>query len=107
MGQKRELHRITVDRRGTLRRGGETATCEILDLTENGVQLKTDLPVTAGDALQLAVGLTDSVAIRCGIRVTRVNGTSVGTCITDITPADEEQLSRFIESLIALNLGGL
>lgn len=106
MGHNRELFRIALERRGTLRRGAEAATCDVLDLTEKGVQLKTDLPVMVGETLQLEFSLTDICAIRCSIRVTRVSAPSVGACITDIAPADQKQLSHFIEELIALNLGG-
>lgn len=106
MGYKRELFRIAVERTGTVRRGDETAACEVLDLTEKGVQLKTDLPLKNGELLQLDFSLTDAIAIHCGLHVTHVSGTSVGTSITDIAPADQEHLSRFIDALIAMNLGG-
>lgn len=106
MGQKREFFRITVERIGTLRRGADSAACEIIDLTEKGVQLKTNLPVTEGETVQLDFNATDAIAIHCSIRVTRVSAQSVGACITSIAPSDQEQLSRFIEELISLNLGG-
>jgi hypothetical protein len=106
VGQKREFYRIAVDRSGTVRRGQETVACEVLDLTEKGVQLTTDLPVRVGETLELDFSVTDAVAIHCSIMVTRVSGKSVGSCISDIAPDDQERLSRFINDLVALNLGG-
>lgn len=106
MGPQRQFYRIAVERRGVVRRGDQTAACDVLDLTEKGVQLKTSLPVAPGDRLELDVSLTDTRAIRCGVQVTRASGTSVGVSIIEIAPADQEQLSRFIEDVIALNLGG-
>ncbi len=107
MGQKREFYRIAVERSGTVRRGEETVACEVCDLTEKGVQLTTDLPVRVGETLELEFSLTDAVAIHCSILVTRVSGNSVGSCISDIAPGDQERLSRFINDLVALNLEGL
>jgi len=106
VGQKREFYRIAVDRSGTVRRGGESVACDVLDLTEKGVQLTTDLAVRVGETLELDFSLTDAVEIHCSILVTRVSGKSVGSCISDIAPGDQERLSRFINDLVALNLGG-
>jgi hypothetical protein len=106
VGQQREFYRIALERSGTIRRGDETAACEVLDLTEKGVQLKTDLPVTVGETLGFDFSLTGARTIHCSIQVTRVSAASVGACVTDISPADQEELSRFIDELIALNLGG-
>lgn len=106
MGPKREFFRIALDRSGTLRRGHEAAACEVLDLTEKGVQLKTDFPVTVGETLECDFSLTETRAIHCSIRVTRVSASSVGACVIDISPANQEKLSRFIDEVIALNLGG-
>ena len=106
MEQKREFYRIAVQRSGSIRREEETAPCEVLDLTEKGVQLTTDLVLSVGETLQLAFSLTDSVTLHCSIMVTRVSGKSVGCCISDISPADQARLARFIDDVVALNLGG-
>ena len=80
--------------------------CNVIDLTEKGVQLKTDLSVEVGETLQLTFSLTKTRAIDCTIMVTRVSPPNVGTCIADISPADQQELSQFIEQLITSNLGG-
>lgn len=106
VGPQRQLYRIGVARPGIVRRGEEISSCEVCDLTEKGVQLKTGLPVGVGDRLQLDCSLTEAVEISCAVRVTRTCGPSVGACIVEITAADQERLSRFIEDVIALNLEG-
>lgn len=106
MQQKRELFRIALERSGEIHQGTKVARCEVLDLTEKGVQLKTDLSVTVGEALQLEFNLTESCAIHCSLLVTRVSPPHVGARITDIFPDDQKHLSSFVEQLITLNLGG-
>jgi len=82
------------------------APCEVVDLTEKGVQIKTALLVEAGETLQLQFALSSTCTIHCAVQVTRVSAPFVGACISDISPDDQQSLSRFIEQLIALNLGG-
>lgn len=106
VGSKRHLYRIGVARPGIVRRGEDIASCEVCDLTEKGVQLKTDLPVKVGDRLHLDCSLAETLDVRCAVRVTRTCGPSVGACIVEITAADQECLSRFIENVIALTLEG-
>ncbi|HJT20439.1 MAG TPA: PilZ domain-containing protein [Nitrospira sp.] len=105
MGHQRELFRIALERTGELRRGHVSAVCEVIDLTEKGIQLKTLLPVEIGDTLQVAFELTPQRTIHCTVLVTRVSPPSVGACISDISPDDQKHLSHFIEDLIGLNLG--
>jgi hypothetical protein len=106
MGNQRELFRIALERSGTLFRGGRTAPCEVIDLTEKGVQFKTALPVEVGETLRLEIALTNASTIHCTVQITRVSAPSIGACISDISPGDQKQLSQFIEQLITLNLGG-
>lgn len=106
MGQKRELFRVAIERTGHIHRGAEVASCKVLDLTEKGVQLRTDLPVTAGEALQLEFNLTKACPIQCTIQVTHVKPPLLGARITGISSEHQKQLSQFIEQLLALNLTG-
>jgi hypothetical protein len=107
MGYQRELFRIALNRSGEIRRGGQIAACEVVDLTEKGVQIKTSLPVEVGETLQLKFELAAACTIHCTIHVTRLRSPYVGACISDISPDDQQHLSQFIEQLIALNLGGV
>ena len=106
MGRQRELFRIALERTGEVRQGEHTLPCDVVDLTEKGVQIKTSLCVEVGETLQLKFALTATSEIHCTIQVSRISGNSVGACISDISPDDQKQLSQFIEQLISLNLGG-
>jgi len=106
MTQKRELFRIALDRTGELRRENTVSPCVVLDLTEKGVRLKTELPVQEGDRLQLTFQLSTNCPITCTLQVARINPPSIGTTITDISPDDREKLARFIEDLNALHMTG-
>ena len=63
MSQKREFFRIAIERTGQIVRGGEAAPCEVLDLTEKGFQLRTDLPVVMGESVELEFPLTKEASI--------------------------------------------
>jgi hypothetical protein len=106
MAHKRELFRIELDRKGELHRNGTVASCDVLDLTEKGVRLKTDLPVKTGERLQLRFLLTTASPITCTIRVARVSPPWIGATIDDIPADDQQKLRLFIEQLLALNLTG-
>lgn len=45
MTDQRGLFRISVHRKGFLRRRGDTTVCEIYDLTEKGLQIVTETPL--------------------------------------------------------------
>lgn len=107
MGHQRALFRIALERTGEVRRGGQISPCVVVDLTEKGVQIKTALLVEVGETLQLQFALSSTCTIHCAVHVTRVSAPFVGACISDISPDDQRHLSRFIEQLIALNLGGV
>lgn len=106
MGQKREFFRVAIERVGHIHRGTENTPCDVLDLTEKGVQLKTDLPVTTGEELQLEFNLTETCPLQCTIQVTYVKPPHFGACIIRISPEHRKQLSQFIEQLNALNMTG-
>jgi len=105
MGHQRDLFRIALERSGEVRRGDQVRSCDVVDLTEKGVQIKTTLDVEVGETLQLKFSLTATCTIHCTIQVTRISTPYLGACISDISPDDQEHLSQFIEQLIALNLG--
>lgn len=107
MSPQRQLHRIDVRRNGIVSEGDRSADCQVIDLTEQGVQLRTTLAVEIGHRLRLEFAVTDGVTVECNLLVTRVSGSSVGASIVDIAPDDRAKLGRFIEELIALNLGGI
>lgn len=106
MIQKRELFRVAIERTGQIGRGAEFAPCDVLDLTERGCQLRTDLPVAIGDELDLEFRLTKAAPIRCTVEITYAASPQFGARIMRISPAHQDCLSQFIEQLNALNLTG-
>lgn len=106
MGNQRALFRVVLKQVGELRHAGQTSSCEIVNLTEQGFQLKTHLQVAPGDQLRLSLDLANHATIRCTITVTNMTPPYIGGRISEIDPSDQDQLSRFIEELNALNLTG-
>lgn len=106
MNQKREFFRVAIERIGQIAKGAEAASCEVLDLTEKGFQLRTDLPVAMGDSLELEFPLTKEAPVQCTVEVTYVASPQLGARITKISPEHQQCLSQFIEQLNVLNLTG-
>jgi len=106
MENQRGLYRIAVELSGEIRRGLEATACTVVNLTEKGIQLRTDLPVNAGETYQLTFRLTSDCTIHAAILVTRASQPDVGACISDISLEDQQRLSQFIEQLNELNLTG-
>lgn len=106
MGQQRGLYRVVIDLAGTLHRGEEVSPCEVLDLTEKGLRFRTSTTVSLHEELQLQFTLPDGRPIRCSIQITNIMPPFVGARIASISSEHQQQLSRFIEQLISLNLTG-
>lgn len=106
MTQKREFYRVAIERTGQIGREGEAAPCEVLDLTEKGFQLRTDLSVVIGDKLELEFQLTKAAPIHCTVEITHAAAPQFGARITNISPTHQNCLSQFIEQLNVLNLTG-
>ena len=106
MDNQRALFRVALNQPGELHHEGQTSSCELVNLTEQGFQLKTHLRLASGDQLRLTLDLPNHATIRCTITVTNTTPSHIGCRISEIDPSDQEQLSRFIEQLNALNLTG-
>ena len=106
MAKQRQLFRVSIDRTGEVRRGNETLTCSVVDLTEKGVRLRIDGTFNVGETLELRFPLTDADIIECSIEVTHHQPPHVGAAIVRMAPEHEACLSRFIEDLNALNMTG-
>lgn len=106
MHQKREVFRVTLDRQGRIRRGTEVSDCHVVDLTEKGVQLKIEMPVRVGEVMELEFFLSDTAHIHCMIQINHVILPHVGAAIVRISAEHQEQISRFIDQINALNVTG-
>jgi hypothetical protein len=107
MTEHRSQFRIAVNRRALLNRDGNTILCHILDLTEQGLQIRTDFPVAVGHTIQLECQLEARTIIHCALLVTHVSPPHVDGRITEISLEHHQQLLRFLQELIAQDLGGM
>lgn len=107
MQEKREQYRIQIHRAGTIRRGSDVAPCVLLELTEKGVLLHSDLSVAVGDEVDMDFLLTPSCPIHCTILTTHSAPPHFGGMIARISDEDQQHISHFIEQLIDINLTGL
>ncbi len=106
MIQKRQLFRISIHRVGEVRRRSEVTKCEILDLTEKGIGLRTALKVMSGEELEVKFALTGTCTIRFTVLVMYVGPSQLGALITEVSPEDKAHLTKFIDQLITMNLAG-
>ena len=97
MGFKRKGLRIEVGRGGRLQRGGLSAPCKVLDVSETGVRIESRLFVKSGDALQLVIELEQGRTLSCGLQVIHVRSPTFGSKITSISPEDRERLTHIFD----------
>jgi hypothetical protein len=107
MTEQRSQFRFPVERRALLKHNGNTILCDILDLTEQGLQIRTEFPIAVGDTIHLECQLEAHTIIQCALLVTHVKSPYVGGRITEISVEHHEQLMRYVQQLIAQNLGGM
>ena len=107
MNQQRQQYRMPIERTGHLTRNGEVSDCHVSDITEQGFQVRTDLPLVVGEVVRLSCALDAHNEVECGIAVTHARPPVFGGRIVDISPEHHERLSRFIQQLITLNMMGL
>ena len=97
MGFKRKTSRVEVSRAGRLQRGGLSAPCNVLDVSETGVRIESRLFVKSGDALQLVIELEQGRTLSCGLQVVHVRPPRFGSKITSISPEDRERLTHIFD----------
>ena len=107
MNQQRQQYRIPIERTGRITRDGVASDCHVADLTEQGFQIQTEIPLAMGEVVRLTCPLDFHTEIECGIAVTHARPPVFGTRIVDIAPEQQERLERFIQRLITLTMMGL
>lgn len=107
MNQQRQQYRISIERTGRLTRQGELSECHVSDLTEQGFQIQTNIPLAMGEVVRLTCPLDLHTEVECGIAVTHARPQVFGTRIVDIAPEQQERLACFIQRLITLTMMGL
>ena len=107
MMNQRSQFRIPVSRRGFVKRGTKTSLCEVLDLTENGLRINTDLPLALDETVGIECQLDTETIIQCELLVTHAAPPEFGGRMTRLLPEHQRQLAQFIEHLIAASMGGV
>lgn len=103
MGFKRKSSRVEVGRNGRLQRGGLTAACTVLDVSESGVRLESRLYAKSGDVLQLTMELAPGKSVTCELEVVHVRSPKLGAKIVSMSPKDREQLTQVLEDHVQHN----
>jgi hypothetical protein len=107
MNQHRALYRVSIDRAGKLSQKSNEAACRIVNLTQEGVRLETALPVYVGELLWLSFDLTPDTPLRSEVEVIDVSMPYVGARFVDLSPANKQALTTFIEDVLDMNFGGM
>jgi|SRR5262245_18945410 len=100
MGFKRKGSRVEVSRGGRLQRGGLSAPCKVLDVSETGVRIESRLFVKSGDALQLVIELDQGRTLSCGLQVIHVRSPRFGAKITSIGTDDKMRLAQIFDDQV-------
>ena len=103
----RSHFRFAVERRAALKYQGSTTACDLHNLTEDGLQLSTEIPIPVGATIQLECRLEAHTIIDCAVLITHATHPYIGGRITEISPEHRRQLIHFIQQLIETNLGGM
>jgi PilZ domain len=103
----RRQFRIPVSRRGLVTKDQSTSLCEILDLTEQGLQFSTELFLSEHDTVRIECQLDADCIIQCEMVITHAQAPHFGGRMTHLLPEHRQQLSAFIQRLIVSSMAGL
>jgi hypothetical protein len=104
MQSQRSQFRFPIQRRGFIKQARKTTLCEVLDLSESGLQCKAELPLTANETVMIEVQLDGDCIIHCELLVTHVNPPHFGGRIVNLQPEHQQDLAQYIERLVRLSM---
>lgn len=107
MRNQRGQFRIALERQGVVTLGTKIAPCHVRNFTEKGLLIESDLQIAAGDTIQIECPLDEHSSIHCTLLVVSATPPLFGGPITQISPEHQQQLTNFLNRLIAANLVGL
>jgi len=107
MSNQRHEFRMPVSRRGLVTQDKITALCEVTDITEQGLQFSTDLPLALDETVRIECQLDEDCIIHCGVRITHAESSEFGGRIVQLLPEHQQQLALFIQRLIITSMAGL
>jgi hypothetical protein len=105
MGYKRKYTRLPLACSGSLTRSSETIVCSVVDVSEKGLLLRPEAPLTVGEELPFEFGLGPSRRIKCTVKVLRMAKSDYGAQIVNIAPDDQAYLTEYLDDFIASNFG--
>lgn len=80
-----------------MHRNGATSLCTLVDLTAQGLQISADLPLLAGDRVEIDCQLEAENRIHCALKLTPAAGRQGGGRLVDITPEHHRRLMNFLD----------
>ncbi len=107
MGYKRKLTRITFDCPAEITRGGRVTPGRLVNLSEQGVRVRTTLGVKLEEELGLEFDLGKNHRILSTIQVTFTTTSELGARFVKISPEDQKRLAEFIDDRLISNFGRL
>lgn len=105
MGYKRKFTRLALNCQGDLFRGSELISCQVADLSEKGMLLRTGTSLTLGEELPFEFLLGPSRRIKCTVKIVREAKGDYGAQIVQITPEDQQYLTEHLDDYMASNFG--
>lgn len=79
-----------------MHRNGATSLCTVVDLTAQGLRISADLPLLAGDRVEIECQLETESRIHCALKLTYAAGRHAGGHLIDITPVHHRRLMDFL-----------
>lgn len=107
MGYKRKFTRLPLACQGDIFRGSDLITCQVVDLSEKGMLLRTSTLLNLGEELPFEFVLGKSRRIKCTIKIVRLAKSDYGAQIAQISKDDQQYLTEHLDDYIQSNFGRL
>ena len=107
MTAHRRQFRMPVSRRGLVTKDQSTSLCEILDITEQGLQFSTGMFLSEHDTVRIECQLDADCIIQCEMVITHAQAPHFGGRIMHLLQEHQQQLAAFIQRLIVSSMAGL
>lgn len=107
MTTQRRQFRMPISRSGLVTKDHTTSLCNIVDITEEGLQFSTDLFLSMSDTVRIECQLDAECIIQCEIVIAHAEAPHYGGRIMHLLPEHQQQLALFIQRLITSSMAGL
>ena len=107
MRQRRESFRIPIRRSGRIKRDAEAILCEVVNLSQKGVGLRTAGSFVPNELLHLKFALSDDQQLACTVKVIYTQPPFLGAVVTNLSPYHQLMLSEFIDQVNLLNMASV